>query len=105
MQVRLRNLNVKTKYLVVTYFQRRNSRALPFALFHRRDNLPSARRNLAQFVKFGIKSAPNRSRITCEGRRVVSDSARNHLAYVRHLVQLLGERKQQTAWPRGRAPV
>ena len=64
MQICLRDLNVVSENLIVANFQRNNSRAFPLALFHRRDNLPPARRDFAQFVQLSVKSSPNNSRIT-----------------------------------------
>ena len=97
MQVGLRNLDVVAEHLVVANLERCDSGALPLALFHRGDNLPALLRDIAQFVELGVITAPDHSGIIRHRRRIVRNSARNHIAHIGQLIHLLADRHE----PRG----
>src|SRR5580704_18162614 len=102
MQIRFRNLNVIAKNLIETDFERADSSAFAFPLFHGRNDLFAMPAQIAQLVELAVIAAANHSRIRGERRRLIRNGAFELFAHVRELVNFLVELAKKFAAACGR---
>src|SRR5688572_33118253 len=95
MEVRLRNLDVIAEDAIEANLERADAGALPLALFHLGDHLPSRSAVRAELIKAGIDAVARKPAIAGERRRFVDQRAVDVVPQIGQLVERSGERTHQ----------